>query len=421
MKNYILLLLFITTPILAYNSSNGLIYIPKAKMAEVGYTEYGLVNNIYQHENEEKSKYQGQGYFRYAVSDRFEYGLGVLDSQHAVHHLHGNIFSHEDEGIGLGHDLAIGVKNVGWEPPSILVNEPVYDAFIAYSLSILNSGASYHFGVARDKLDDEIILYMAGAEYAFPFGVISLEWDGRAGHIGYKYYSGDRGLFYVAISPSAPVLTNNTQVMSTRFVSIGLSFQDNIIKRFRKKMVSRRDLEDEIDKVNLRISLIESKEKALAEVTSAAFLDELEKQYLDNKFFDKEVRVGSKSLLKGALSHMQRGLEYYYQGDFEAALEEYKIVVSLMPDFSMGHARLGSIYHQTGNVVRARDHWEKALALNPRNEALRALLKKQLNRPDNSISGELIEPMQKEKAENAAKVEVHSFLKAETLEEEIEE
>lgn len=359
----------------AYQGSNGLVYIPKANMEAAGYSEFGLVSNFYQAPDLGTTKYQPVVYFRYAVSDFFEYNVVANDELQALHSLHANVLSVHDPRTGLGHDLAFGIKNVGWTTPNTVMNEPVYDLFAAYSLSILGTGSSYHVGISRDKLDDHALLYLFGAEYAFPFGVATVEWDGRTIHLGYKYYSGTRGLFFVTISP-IPI---EREGFNNRYVSLGISFRDNMIERIKSGMVSRKVLDDEITKLNQRISLIESKEKALAEVTSRAFLDELEKQYVDNKLMEKSLKTGSQSLVKGALSHMQRGLEYYYQGNYKLALEEYKIVVSLMPDFAMGHARLGSIYHQLGNDIRAREHWEKAMALNPRNDSLKAHLLQQLN------------------------------------------
>ena len=95
-----------------------------------------------------------------------------------------------------------------------------------------------------------------------------------------------------------------------------------------------------------------------------------------------------------ALEHMQRGLEFYYQENYKLALNEYEIVITLLPNLSIGHARLGSIYYKLKNIEKARYHWAKALELNPENSNLKIFLQQvtpQKNQPTNSPPSETLD------------------------------
>tara|TARA_A100001015_G_C14724517_1_gene607286 strand:- start:342 stop:716 length:375 start_codon:yes stop_codon:yes gene_type:complete len=109
---------------------------------------------------------------------------------------------------------------------------------------------------------------------------------------------------------------------------------------------------------------------------------------------EKELEQSKKSAIRSALDHMQRGLEFYYNGQYQLALEEYNIVVNLVPTFSMGYARLGSIHYKLNNLEQARLNWTQALDLDPSNESLKIFLKRvtPLDEIELKLQEDIIEP-----------------------------
>ena len=69
----------------------------------------------------------------------------------------------------------------------------------------------------------------------------------------------------------------------------------------------------------------------------------------------------------------ETGFEYFYlgyyfkkQGDTEAAIEKYKKVIELSPDYSWAYFNLGSIAFGQGELDLALEDLAKTLELNPR-------------------------------------------------------
>lgn len=138
------------------------------------------------------------------------------------------------------------------------------------------------------------------------------------------------------------------------------------------------------------MAIVEAKEKAFADMSSIPFLQELEKLLLDSKVQKGVISKDTKSLVKVALTHMQRGLEYYYMGQYRAALREYKVVLSIIPNSSVAQTRLGSIYYQLGDTEKAVSTWKKALKLNPEDASLKIYLKNLVEQEE----GESEEPVE---------------------------
>ena len=93
--------------------------------------------------------------------------------------------------------------------------------------------------------------------------------------------------------------------------------------------------------------------------------EEINKAKLESKVSDNEKKATPKSHV--VLDHMQKGLEYYYQGQYKLSLKEYFAVTTLMPDLAIGYTRLGSIYYKLDKKELALKQWEKAISLEPEN------------------------------------------------------
>jgi len=106
---------------------------------------------------------------------------------------------------------------------------------------------------------------------------------------------------------------------------------------------------------------------------------------LEDRFYDKPFDTqlaASPLILETAFKHIQKGTEYYYQGNLQQALSEYQLANSLNPDQALIHERMGSIYYQLKEIKQAIREWQQALKLDPdRREIRKYLLKLKLSHP----------------------------------------
>jgi len=363
----------LSQPLFAYRGASELINIPSAKMQKAGEIEYGGGLNFYV-KNDITLQNSGLMFFHAALSDKFEYGLTVRDDLSALHSFQGQLYSSFDYKKQIGHYVAAGVKNVGYTTPKVKTTDPVLDYFVCYTMDIPDMGTRYHTGMAYDRSGTRQLVVLAGAEYDFFFGKTMLEWDGRAVNVGIKYRIASNEYFYITVTPT-PV---SSKTRSPQYVSIAYTLTDNIWENFKKLAVTRPEFEQHVASTDTRLSVVEAKQKALADLLSTEFLSKIETSFLSDtenqKFFNKE----SKSVVKAAIARMQKGMEYYYQGQFKAACDEYETVVSLLPEYYLGYVRLGSIQYQLGDKVQARRYWEKALTYKIDNPSLKSYLERML-------------------------------------------
>jgi tetratricopeptide (TPR) repeat protein len=347
----------------AYVNAGELLYTPSAIMPKAGNVEYGLRAASYVKDG--TTPYLTyRSFFKFSLIDKFEYGMTIGDDFAVRHSLQGKIFT--DIGPQIGHHVAIGVKNVGVVTENLLTTEPVFDYYIVYSLDFLENKTSYHIGYSYERSEIRKGLVTGAVEYRYDFGSTIFEWDGRATNFGLKYNSSPDTSMYFLVSPT-PV---ESEDRSPIYFSLGFTFSENIFQKFQKTMVLQEQLDNEMTIVDHRLKAIEARERALADMISVDFLNQLETSFIDRELIQRKMDKETKSLVKGALAHMQKGLEHYYKHEFSSALEEYKIVISLLPTFPMGYVRMGSIYYQLGDNYNAKKHWEKALSLKPKNNSL---------------------------------------------------
>src|SRR5665648_66205 len=74
-------------------------------------------------------------------------------------------------------------------------------------------------------------------------------------------------------------------------------------------------------------------------------------------------------------THYKNGYEYFLQGKYEMAEQDYKKAIELNPNFENAHYWLGKVYTQTGVYDQAIEQWKEVLRINPGNQyAFRNLL-----------------------------------------------
>lgn len=362
------------TSITAFQGGAELVTVPSAIMPEGGTAEFGVKTSGFV-KNETEFLYDSSLFMTFSLTDDLQYGFMVRDDFNSRHSLQGRLKSYYSADGNVGQHFAVGVKNVGYVTKNVETTEPVYDFFAVYSLELKEHRAAYHVAFTQDRKDGRRPAIVGGVEYGFDFGSTVFEWDGQTINLGLKYTKEKGRNLYFSISPR-PLEKDGYHPL---YASIAYSISDNIFEKFAKSIVSRSDYEKDQTLVDNRIKTIEARESALADMIAVDFLSQLEQSFIDRQLVKKKMDTETKSLVKGALGHMQRGLELYYKKEFKAALEEYKTVVSLLPTFPMGHVRLGSIYYQLGDKYRAKKAWEKALELEPNNPSLRDYLKRMIN------------------------------------------
>ena len=339
-------------------SSVGELYVsPQAVLPKRGVVNYGVefVYNTKQH-----------FFYTFSLSDNFQIGMNVTEDFEMLMGVHANLFDFEL--FGANHYLGIGDKNLGWDLSTNKYNIPVIGEYGVYTLHLPGLNSYYHFGAAEYKTDDNYY-FTAGAEYHFKQFNTMLEWDGQQIHCSLRYHISNKYDFFIAITPSPYEGQGVTEVsnLTLSFVRKDLFFnQRNQIEELTQKY----------NNLKTYVDVIDAKLEVFKEFSSVDFLEEFQQFLLQEHMVEKELAQSKKSVIRSALDHMQRGLEFYYKGQYLLALEEYRLVVNLVPNFSMAYARLGSIYYKLKDLDNAKLSWEKALELDPSNQSLKIFLKR---------------------------------------------
>ena len=74
------------------------------------------------------------------------------------------------------------------------------------------------------------------------------------------------------------------------------------------------------------------------------------------------------------MRHLSASLRFYYQGDFQQALQEVEKAIELQPNTAVAYARKGSIYYKLNQLDRATLNWNIALKLDPEYKEVRDML-----------------------------------------------
>jgi tetratricopeptide (TPR) repeat protein len=393
-KSIIFLIFIFLSPsiIFSFRGSNELIYVPRATMENMGFLEVGTAMDYFNSADTQESS--TSTYFRTALSDNFEYNIALDSKLNISHSFHACFWRSEGSESTWKQYLAGGIKNIGWDSTNNPAISTVYDYFFMYSFSP-TSNANYHLGAARSQIgESKDLKFICGMDLAFLLGEAMVEWDGNNFNFGVKYSPNDNYHIYIAVSPR----TDDTDSNASPLITCGLSFSENVLDFMRQDLSkTQKSLDEVLKDMQTRLKVVEAKEKAIMEVNSLAFLEQLEDAYIKNKLIAKEMDNDTKSMIKGAVLHMQKGLELYYQDRYEDALEEYEIVISMLPNIPEGYIRLGSIHYKLDNIIDALKAWRQALSLDPKNIKLRKYVRNLIS----SINDEKekIEKAEQEEAE----------------------
>jgi len=79
------------------------------------------------------------------------------------------------------------------------------------------------------------------------------------------------------------------------------------------------------------------------------------------------IYISSPSSAQDARSYYQDGYQFFSQGEYQKAEENYKKAIEIDPNFEDAHYWLGKVYRQLGQYDKAVPQWIEVLKLNPRN------------------------------------------------------
>ncbi len=349
----------------AVTSPAEMFVVPKAITPDSGDLFYGAEIQAFQNESNEFD-YHKVFFYKYSLTDSFQIGMKVTEDFDTLFSLHAEpltfgLFS-------MKHSVGVGSKNLGWDTSSQFdYSLPILGNYVVYTVAVPKWRSKYHSGLVQYR-NGSGYTFVAGAEYSFNNYVTSAEWDGKQVHFGFLYHLFETKDLYVSLTP-APYkgfgdLLHN---LSIAYISKGNFFP-------KKEKIKK--LSDQYEQLNTRLDVLDAKLDVLREFSSVDFLEEFQQFLLQEHMVEKDMSEDRNITIKSALDHMQRGLEYYYRGHYDKALQEYQKVTIMVPNFSIGFARLGSIYYKLGDLKNAKYNWEKALQLNPSNKSLKVFLER---------------------------------------------
>ena len=78
----------------------------------------------------------------------------------------------------------------------------------------------------------------------------------------------------------------------------------------------------------------------------------------------------------GEWENNQVGYFFLNKGDFDKAIQVFKANTNRYPNSSNAHDSLGEAYYKAGALEKAKEHYQKSLAINPQNENAQQMLRK---------------------------------------------
>ena len=363
----------LSSSLFAISSAADLVNVPTAILSPKGTVEYGIESRLLSDEDAVSREFDNSFFFEIAFSDRLNYSFESSTYFDTLQSFSAQLAEFSTQkGKPLDHHLAFGFMNMGWqENEAGNTNMPRIRRYVMYSVSTAEKQTNYHAGLANYHNDDNY-RFVWGAHHEFKKYTTMAEWDGRQVNFGIKYKLSDTLSWYTSITP-LPYTGNGGD--NRQYVSIGITSSSDAFK----DLFSDREYIDQVREenrlLNERLSVLNAKMDVLREFSSTDFFEEFEQFLLKEHMVEKELEKESRLSIKSALDHMQKGMEFYYRGEYEMALKEYELVISLLPNFPIAYARMGSIYYRMGQLKKADRYWDKALELDPSNDSLKAFLR----------------------------------------------
>ena len=321
------LILGLTVSAHAFTGTNDLVNTSVPGEGQEGRIELGVAKSF--HSSDEYQLFmdaQLTRHIAYGLSVDSRYADGEGTELYPRHHLHFDFLSYrKNEFI---HVLGMGAKNIGLNSSAVTSdrsNQADHRLYLGYSLFLDDSDFSAHYGFASIGNDNHTIKSYWALQYTYSeYSQFALEYDGYTYNFLVKAPFLD---YYTAYLSYA----TEFQDTSEPYVSIGISFSEFLPSIVNEKSDAYTIVEPE-------------------EIQRAS-----------------EKPLGSSSIDSTDLVtyHMQAGMKAFYEKDYEKALVEYQLVVSLAPDLSIAHERLGTIYFHLNKREQARQHYKSAYRLKP--------------------------------------------------------
>ena len=368
---------------------NGFIYansdfatVPASRMENAGYIEFGTFID------QEKTDVAGQltdvpvaSFFtRLGLSNNLEYNLRVRHDMTTLHSFHVAFFRYQTHNNSVEHYFGGGFKNVGWQFPSSStltevqqyqsVNIPIVSGYASYGIASTDGDSAMYLGLGSDANRNGVTVGLGGIEKNFVFGRLLIEYNGKHPIVGLKYSYKNYRLYFSYTIGNEKEQTDDVQ---TQMFSIGISFAENLVTQFEHLFATKKEIKEFKSDLRFRMEKLErliEKDQMLRE---SKFLEDLEESL--TKALTGQDEEKEELSIKRAYDHMQKGLEYYYVGNFKKSLKEYNTARKIIPNSVFVNMRLGSVHYQLKNYDEAQEFWRKALSLDPNNEQLQAQMK----------------------------------------------
>jgi hypothetical protein len=394
MKKHLLIaatLCFISSTLFAFQRGNEVINIPSAKMEKSQFFEFGCGSQL---GYSTKIYTSSTVSLRMALSDYFEYGMTDENNQ-LFHH-----FQLGFKPIGTPSKrafFAVGIRNIGWTPDSTK-DKPITTILAEYavfSFQTTDYGTLFHLGLGENHLTHEFVPFF-GAEVPTSWGTLICEYDGRVYNFGYQHIMDNHIKLFTSFTFNT---VKSTSGEIPNYFKIGFSLMDNYTPMPTKPPASPKPSVPTIS-ATTKASATPTKTavvKPIAEKEVAPTLsikaptlptesvklkptDNIKINPTDNSKIIADLTKTLKNSvpkdqLKDSIQLLLKGMNYYSQGQFDSALDEYKAFVKLNPDLAIGYMSLGSIYMQLGMSNEALNAWKMAKEKEPDNTEINSFFR----------------------------------------------
>lgn len=354
---YILLCVFLHytySPLMSYQGTSELIHTPTAMMDKENSVKFGVGVQMGTNDN----KFEAESIFFLKAMVGKDIQFGVKKRGHIpLFDIHAKLF--ETDFSDGSYKLAAGYKNLGM---SSGVTYPVayYGEFIANSFFLEDKDINLHIGVGNLLATNDYTPFF-GIDVELSGSKVMAGWDGVGMNLGGLYKLSDSKQIYVAFTPS----TKDVSDMNSHQFEIGFVLNDTLSQK-RSNELKRFGETNPSDKGKDGVSEHNERSDFNQETSSTRSTDSRETGVVGDN-------IGN-TLMEKALKHIQMGSDYYYDGEFLPALKEYNKVIKILPDYSTGYIRLGSILYQLDKKDLAKKYWRKALQLDPDNKEIKTFL-----------------------------------------------
>jgi hypothetical protein len=300
----------------------------------------------------------------FSIRSKVKYAKAVTDVMHIV------LSNEYDNGSLIGefgytfyqdinHYLGFGYRNLG---ATNITSHNIGREYLAYTYQ--NELIELTVGVQRANFNSFGLSYFAGADVHINDGILFAIIDDSSAYIGLKWSMFDDVQFDLVQN-----VTNQSSNVNYKTLEMGFTYTENeIVKRYESKAGTKKE--------RRALKTLEARMKAIEFIASPRFQQKLFDELKKNRISEVVLNESRESILNASLLHVQRGLEYYYQGDLEKSLLEYQLANSLTPHLALIHERLGSIYYELRRFNDSAREWTLAIKIEPDNFEVESQLKR---------------------------------------------